>query len=219
MGDQSFAEKEFRCITRELEKGKYDLALLLRVGNFKRQTPITWKEQEEQSWDGVLKAVNDAINEAKDVKDEGAVCASLKKLDGIYGIGVPTASVLLAASDPARFAIIDERMFIFFQDADACKKLKLVFKDDKVPEAEFDNSDELTNWLRWTREGFEFSKSTWGKIYEQDGQKPCAYSCYLKALSAILRIVQKHNKQDFADLRSVELKIWKWREDNPNSAP
>lgn len=176
-----FAEKEFRDITQEVRKaGGYNLELILRVKNFKSQAPLG----PGQSWESVVERVNEAIKEADDV------CASLEKLCEIHGVSLPTASVLLAARYPDRFAIIDVRMFDFFRQVDAYDRIKRIFG--------ISGDDELGDIVQEVKEVFdETSKKTWDDIYQQ------IYPKYLSVLSAI------RDRTRPADLREVESKIWK----------
>jgi hypothetical protein len=181
-----FAAEEFRAISKKAqETGRYDLELILRVKNFKSLTPLRHKP--DQSWESVLRIINEAIKEAKETDD---VCAPFEKLCEICGISVPTASVLLAAWDPKRFAIIDEKMFDFFRGKDAYNEIKKIFHID------IDN-EKLRNMLEETRKEFdETSRSPWEKIYPQ------IYPKYLK----VLHIIQAMTS--LSDLREVEWKIW-----------
>jgi hypothetical protein len=176
-----FAEKEFRDIAQEVrEAGGYNLELILRVKNFKSQAPL----EPDQSWKSVVEMVNETIKEVDDV------CASLEALCKIHGVSIPTASVLLAARYPDRFAIIDVRMFEFFRQVDAYGSIKRIF--------EISGDDELGDLVKEVKEVFdETSKKRWEDIYQQ------IYPKYLSVLSAI------RDRAHLADLREVESKIWK----------
>ncbi|HUX76942.1 MAG TPA: hypothetical protein VMY40_09925 [Anaerolineae bacterium] len=171
-----FAEKEFRDIAKKVrEAGGYDLELILRVKNFKSQAPLG----PSQSWESVVEMVNEAIKEADDV------CASLETLCKIYGVGIPTASVLLAARYPDRFAIIDGGMFNFFRQVDAYGSIKRIF--------EISGDDELGALVKEVKEVFDEASEIRIQIYPK----------YLSVLSAI------RDRTYLADLREVESKIWK----------
>jgi hypothetical protein len=176
-----FAEKEFRDIAQEVQKaGGYNLELILRVKNFKSQAPL----EPGQSWKSVVEMVNEAIKEVDDV------CASLETLCKIHGVGVATASVLLAARYPNRFAIIDKNMFKFFRQDSAYGSIKSIFG--------ISGDDELGALVKEVKEVFdETSKKRWEDIYQQ------IYPKYLSVLSAI------RDRTHLADLREVESKIWK----------
>ena len=176
-----FAEKEFRDIAKKIrETGGYDLELILRVKNFKSQALL----KPSGSWESVVEIVNEAIKEVDDV------CTSLEALCRIYGVSIPTASVLLAARYPDRFAIIDVRMFDFFRQVDAYGRIKRIF--------EISGDDELGDLVKEVKEVFdETSKKTWDDIYQQ------IYPKYLGVLSAI------RDRTHLGNLREVESKIWK----------
>jgi hypothetical protein len=179
MGD--FASEEFRAIQDKVRRGGYDLELVLRVRNFKLPRPITWEKQKEQSWESVVEVINEAIQEAKET-DDG--CAALEKLCEVHGIGLPLASVLLAASDPEQFAIIDSKMFEFFQRGeDAYEKIKKIFRIDT-------DNEKLRDLLKRAEEDFD----------EISGK---AYPIYLEILRVIKVITS------VGDLREVEWNIWK----------
>ncbi len=192
MEDQDFAEKEFRDICKDVQdRDGYDLELILRVRNFKLSRPITWDNQEEQSWKSVVGVVNEAIQEAKGSDD---VCAALGKLCEIYGVGVPLASVLLAASDPKRFTIIDDWMFKFFQLGEkAYEAMKEIFNIDT-------DDEKLRGKLIKVKEEFDKAyNSPWVEIYPR----------YLEMLGAI------QDMASLANLRDVEWKIWQWSKSHP----
>jgi len=171
-----FAEKEFRDIAKKVrEAGGYDPELILRVKNFKAQAPL----EPGQSWESVVEMVNEAIKEVDDV------CASLEKLCKIHGVSLPTASVLLAARYPDRFAIIDRNMFEFFRQDSVYGSIKSIF--------EIPGDDELGDLVKEAKEMFNKTSEIRQQIYPT----------YLSVLSAI------RDRTHLADLREVESKIWK----------
>jgi hypothetical protein len=175
-----FAEKEFRDIAQKVQADEYNLELILRVKNFKSQAPL----KASKSWEPVVEIVNEAIKEVDDV------CASLEALCKIHGVSIPTASVLLAARYPDRFAIIDGRMRSFFTKDDVYCRIERIF--------EISGDDELGALVKEAKEVFdETSKKGWEDIYQQ------IYPKYLSVLSAI------RDRTHLADLREVESKIWK----------
>ncbi len=193
MEEQGFAVKEFRDICKKVQKtGKYDLELVLRVKNFKSQSPLS--HDPGQPWESVLKIVNEAIKEAKETDD---VCTPFEQLCGIHGISVPTASVLLAARYPNRFAIIDGKMFRFFRQEEAYEEIKGIFG---IPD-----NDELKAIVKEVKEEFdETSKRKWEEIYQR------IYPKYLR----VLHIIQ--DRTALSDLREVEWEIWQYRKSRPD---
>jgi hypothetical protein len=170
-----FAEKEFRDIAEGVrEAGGYDLELILRVKNFKSQALL----KPSGSWESVVEIVNEAIKEVDDI------CASLETLCKIHGVSIPTASVLLAARYPDRFAIIDGGMFNFFRQVDAYGSIKRIF--------EISGDDELGDLVKEVKEMFNEASEIRIQIYPK----------YLSVLSAI------RDRTHLADLREVESKIW-----------
>jgi len=178
-----FSEAEFREISRRVqETGEYNLELILRVKNFKSQV---WLKP-DPSWESVLKIVNGAIKEAEEIDD---ICAPFKKLCGISGISVPTASALLATWAPDRYAVIDRKMFKFFTREDAYSTIKSIFG---IPD-----NDDLRMLVEDAKEEFDATcKKGWEDIYQQ------IYPKYLN----VLRVIR--DKTSHKDIRGVERKIW-----------
>ena len=184
MEDQDIAEKEFRDIADEVQRtGEYDLELVLRVKNFKS---LAWLRP-SQPWESVLSVINEAIREAGDACAN--VCAPFEKLLEIYGINVPTASVLLAARYPNRFAIIDNKMFEFFRRNDTYGEIKEIFNIDG-------DDEELRRRLEDIKGKFDETANKRWEEYQE------IYREYLKVLSIIRDI------KSLPDLRAVEWKIW-----------
>jgi hypothetical protein len=139
-----------------------------------------------QSWESVLGVINEAIKGAKGTDD---ICASFRQLCNIHGISVPTASVLLAARYPNRFAIIDQKMFDFFRQEVAYDRIKSIFG---LPD-----SDGMRSILREVKAEFDATAaSTWEEAHRQ------IYPKYL----GVLHFVREAASCE--DLREVELRIW-----------